>query len=158
MWKRKLEAKRLIFCGSGSTLMKQVGSGSELGSESVEKELETEAVFFKIRRFRIFKLATTVGVKNVTIIILFLGTNQCMLNFHFSYCHNFLKLSQLIKSHEHTVFVRDHGCDIRDIPPILQWHQSSRVYCGQQWPRCGYGRLLLNLLWLLHVLASGTAK
>ena len=50
------------------------------------------------------------------------------------------------------------GCNIWDIPPILPWHQSSRVYCGQQWPRCGYGRLLLNLLWLLHVLASGIAK
>ena len=43
--------------------MKEVGSGSELGSESVEKELEAEAIFFKIRRFWIFKLATTVGVK-----------------------------------------------------------------------------------------------
>ena len=31
--------------------------------ESVEKELEAEAIFFKIRRFRIFKLATNVGVK-----------------------------------------------------------------------------------------------
>ena len=41
-WKRW---KRLIFCGSGSTLMKEVGSGSELGSESVEKELEAEAIF-----------------------------------------------------------------------------------------------------------------
>ena len=27
--------------------MKEVGSGSELGSESVEKELEAEAIFFK---------------------------------------------------------------------------------------------------------------
>ena len=36
--------------------MEKVGSGSELGSESVEKELEAEAIFFKIRRFRIFKL------------------------------------------------------------------------------------------------------
>ena len=53
MWKRK----RLIFCGSGSTLMKEVGS------ESVEKEPEADAIFFKIRRFRIFNLATTVGVK-----------------------------------------------------------------------------------------------
>ena len=41
--------KRLIFCGSGSgsTLMKEVGSGSELGSESVEKEPEAEAIFSK---------------------------------------------------------------------------------------------------------------
>ena len=39
--------KRLIFCGSGSTLMGEVGSGSELGSESVEKELEAEAIFSK---------------------------------------------------------------------------------------------------------------
>ena len=61
MWKRK----RLIFCGSGSgsALMKEVGSGSELGSKSVGKELEAEAVFFKINRFPIFKLATTGGVK-----------------------------------------------------------------------------------------------
>ena len=43
MWKRK----RLIFFGSGSTLIKEVGSGSELGSESVEKELEAEAFFSK---------------------------------------------------------------------------------------------------------------
>ena len=44
MWKRW---KRLNFCGSGSrsTLMKEVGSGSELGSESVEKEPEAEAIF-----------------------------------------------------------------------------------------------------------------
>ena len=42
-WKRK----RLIFCGSGSTLMKEVGYGSELGSETVEKEPEAEAIFFK---------------------------------------------------------------------------------------------------------------
>ena len=27
--------------------MKEVGSGSELGSESVEKELEAEAIFLK---------------------------------------------------------------------------------------------------------------
>ena len=39
MWKRK----RLIFCGSGSTLMEEVGSGSE----SVENELEAEAIFSK---------------------------------------------------------------------------------------------------------------
>ena len=35
------------FCGSGSTLMKEVGSGSKLGSESVEKEQEAEAIFSK---------------------------------------------------------------------------------------------------------------
>ena len=48
MWKRK-RWKRLIFCGSGrgSTLIKEVGSGSKLGSESVEKELEAEAFFSK---------------------------------------------------------------------------------------------------------------
>ena len=39
--------KRLNFCGSGSTLIKEVGSRSELGSESVEKELEAEAFFSK---------------------------------------------------------------------------------------------------------------
>ena len=43
-WKQK-RWKRFIFCGSGSTLMKEVGSGSELGSESVEKEPEAEAFF-----------------------------------------------------------------------------------------------------------------
>ena len=43
-WKR---LKCLIFCGIGSALMKEVGSGSELGSESVEKELEAEAIFLK---------------------------------------------------------------------------------------------------------------
>ena len=46
MWKQKCW-KRLNFCGSGNTLMKEVGSGSELGSESVEKELEAEAIFSK---------------------------------------------------------------------------------------------------------------
>ena len=47
-WKRK-RWKRLIFRGSGngSTLMEEVGSRSELGSESVEKELEAEANFSK---------------------------------------------------------------------------------------------------------------
>jgi len=30
-WKRK-QCKRLNFCGSGSTLKKEAGSGSELGS------------------------------------------------------------------------------------------------------------------------------
>ena len=59
-WK---QGNRLIFWGSGSTLMKEIGSGSELRSESAEKEQEPEAIFFKIRRFRIFKLATTVGEK-----------------------------------------------------------------------------------------------
>ena len=46
MWKWK-RWKWLIFCGSGSTLIKEVGSGSELGSKSVEKELEAEAFFSK---------------------------------------------------------------------------------------------------------------
>ena len=55
-WKRKWW-KRLIFCGSD--LMKEVGSGSE----SVEKELETEAFFSKSGASGFFKLATTVGVK-----------------------------------------------------------------------------------------------
>ena len=45
-WKRK-RWKRLIFCGSGSTLIKEVGSGSEIGSESVEKEPEEEAILSK---------------------------------------------------------------------------------------------------------------
>ena len=45
-WKRK-PWKRLIFCGSGSTFMKEVGSGSKLGSETVEKEPEAEAIFSK---------------------------------------------------------------------------------------------------------------
>ena len=39
--------KRLNFRGSGSTLMEEVGSGSEFGSESVEKEPEAEAIFSK---------------------------------------------------------------------------------------------------------------
>ena len=30
MWRRKLEAEVIIFCGSGSTLMKEIGSESEL--------------------------------------------------------------------------------------------------------------------------------
>ena len=46
MWKRK-GWKRLIFRGSGSTLMKEVGSGSELESETVEKEPEVKAIFSK---------------------------------------------------------------------------------------------------------------
>ena len=48
MWKRKrkLEAVEAVnFCGSRSILMKEAGSGSELRSESVEKELEAEAIF-----------------------------------------------------------------------------------------------------------------
>ena len=44
MWKRKW----LIFFGSGSTLMKEVGSGSKLSSKSVEKELEEETIFSKL--------------------------------------------------------------------------------------------------------------
>ena len=54
MWKWKLETdnflwklKRLIVWGSGSTLMNEVGRGSELGNKSVEKELEAEAIFLK---------------------------------------------------------------------------------------------------------------
>ena len=50
MWKRK-RWKRLNFCGSGSTLIKEAGSGSELESESVEKELEAEAFFSKSGAF-----------------------------------------------------------------------------------------------------------
>ena len=48
MWKQK-RRKRLVFCGSrsGSALMREVGSESELGSESVEKDLEAQAIFFK---------------------------------------------------------------------------------------------------------------
>ena len=46
MWKRKRkQRKRLNCCGSGSTLMKEVGRGSELGSVSVEKEPEAGAFF-----------------------------------------------------------------------------------------------------------------
>ena len=64
MWKRK-RWKRLNFCGSGSTLMKEVGSGSELGSESVEKEPEAEAILSKLGAsgFSIWQ--------NVTIIIIY---------------------------------------------------------------------------------------
>ena len=50
MWRRKLEAEpveAVKFSGSGSTLMKEVGSESELGSESIEKEPEAEAIFSK---------------------------------------------------------------------------------------------------------------
>ena len=36
--------KRLNFCGSGSTLMKKTGSGSELGSIKLQDELEAEAL------------------------------------------------------------------------------------------------------------------
>ena len=39
--------KRLIFCGRGSALMKEVGSRSEVKSENVEKELKAEAIFSK---------------------------------------------------------------------------------------------------------------
>ena len=46
MWKRKWW-KWLIFSGNGSTLMKEDGSESELGSKSVEKEPEEEAIFPK---------------------------------------------------------------------------------------------------------------
>ena len=35
--------KRLIFCGSGSTLMKEIESGSELGSNLFYLELEAKA-------------------------------------------------------------------------------------------------------------------
>ena len=57
--------KRLIFRGSGSTLMKEVGSGSKLGSESVEEELEAEAIFSKSGAS-----AFQTGYKRVTIIII----------------------------------------------------------------------------------------
>ena len=43
--------KRLIFGGSGSNLMKEVGSGSELGSERAEKLLKAEAFFLKSGAF-----------------------------------------------------------------------------------------------------------
>ena len=46
MWKRK-QWKWLIFCGSGSTLIKEDGSGSKLGSESIKNDLEAGAIFFK---------------------------------------------------------------------------------------------------------------
>ena len=56
------KGKWLIFCGSrsGSTLIKEVGSGSKLGSKSVEKELEAEANFSKSGASG---FSTTVGVK-----------------------------------------------------------------------------------------------
>ena len=66
MWKRKLEAEAVEadnFLWKRKHFDERVGSGSELGSKRVETEPEAEAVFFKIRRFRIFSLATTVGVK-----------------------------------------------------------------------------------------------
>ena len=60
MWNRK----RLIFCGSGSTLMKEAGSGSELGSKSIKKELEAEAFSSKSGAFG-FLNSETVGVTTV---------------------------------------------------------------------------------------------
>jgi len=41
--------KRLNFCGSGSTLKKEAGSGSELRSIRLFEEPETEAFFIKHR-------------------------------------------------------------------------------------------------------------
>jgi len=44
MWKRKRwKPKRLNFCGSGSTLKKEAGSESKLGSDYLYTELEAEA-------------------------------------------------------------------------------------------------------------------
>ena len=62
-----------MFSGSGSALMKEVGSGSELGSESVEKELEAEAIFSKSGASGFLNWLQRLG-QNVTIKILFLGT------------------------------------------------------------------------------------
>ena len=48
--KQKLEAEAaevVNFCRSGSTLVKEFGSRSELESKSVEKELEAKAIFSK---------------------------------------------------------------------------------------------------------------
>ena len=42
-----MEAEAGSGSGSGSALMKEVGSGSELGSENVGKEQEAEAIFSK---------------------------------------------------------------------------------------------------------------
>jgi len=39
--------KRLNFCGSGSTLKKEAGSGSKLGSIRLFEEPEAEAIFHK---------------------------------------------------------------------------------------------------------------
>ena len=52
MWKRKLEAEEVeavtfLWKRKESTLIIEVRSGSELGNESVEKELEAEAIFSK---------------------------------------------------------------------------------------------------------------
>ena len=43
--------------------MEEVGSGSKLGSESVEKQPEAEAIFSESGASGFFNLATTVGVK-----------------------------------------------------------------------------------------------
>jgi len=59
MWKRK----RLNFCGSGSTLKKEAGSGSELGSILLFEEPETEALFIKRGAFASSNLATIFEIK-----------------------------------------------------------------------------------------------
>ena len=49
--------KRLNFCGSESTLMKE----GESGSESVEKELEAEAIFSKSGASRFLNWLQSLG-------------------------------------------------------------------------------------------------
>jgi len=61
MWKRK----QLNFCGSGSTLKKEAGSGSELGSVWLFEEPEAEAFFIKHGASASSNLAT-IFRKNIT--------------------------------------------------------------------------------------------
>jgi len=55
--------KRLSFCGSGGTLKKEAGSGSELGSILLFEEPEAEAFFIKHGAFASFNLATIFEIK-----------------------------------------------------------------------------------------------
>jgi len=49
MWKRK-QWKRLNFCGSGSTLKKEDGNGSKLGSILFFEEPEAKAFFSTLKK------------------------------------------------------------------------------------------------------------
>ena len=114
---------------------------------------DAEAIFFIIRRFRIFKLATTVEVK----------CNNNIISGQVTMCAKFPTLVTATIFHVCAAIIVINRAmstpSLREIMGVIyhQYCHGIRVR-GQQWSRCGYGRLLLNLLWLLHVQASGTAK
>ena len=70
-----IDVEPVNFYESGSTLIKKVGSGSKLESESVEKELEAEAIFSKSGASAFSNWLQPLG-QNVTIIIMIIKNRQ----------------------------------------------------------------------------------